>query len=55
MRRVSRFHRIMYVFGAILISALRRDPFIVYTSNIFAILGLRAMYFLLARWPTLVR
>jgi tellurite resistance protein TerC len=25
------------------------DPFIVYTSNIFAILGLRSMYFLLAR------
>ncbi len=25
-----------------------RDPFIVYTSNIFAILGLRALYFLLA-------
>lgn len=27
---------------------ITRDPFIVYTSNIFAILGLRAMYFLLA-------
>jgi tellurite resistance protein TerC len=25
-----------------------RDPFIVYTSNVFAILGLRAFYFLLA-------
>ena len=25
-----------------------RDPFIVFTSNIFAILGLRALYFLLA-------
>jgi tellurite resistance protein TerC len=25
------------------------DPFIVYTSNIFAVLGLRALYFLLAR------
>jgi len=25
-----------------------RDPFLVYTSNIFAILGLRSMYFLLA-------
>jgi len=24
------------------------DPFIVYTSNVFAILGLRALYFLLA-------
>ena len=29
--------------------AVTRDPFIVYTSNIFAILGLRALYFLLAR------
>ncbi len=28
--------------------AVTRDPFIVYTSNIFAILGLRAMYFLLS-------
>ena len=30
------------------IFAVTLDPFIVYTSNIFAILGLRAMYFLLA-------
>jgi tellurite resistance protein TerC len=30
------------------IFAITRDPFIVFTSNIFAILGLRAMYFLLA-------
>jgi tellurite resistance protein TerC len=28
--------------------AITTDPFIVYTSNIFAILGLRSMYFLLA-------
>jgi tellurite resistance protein TerC len=28
--------------------AVTRDPFIVYTSNVFAILGLRSMYFLLA-------
>lgn len=28
--------------------AITRDPFIVYSSNVFAILGLRAMYFLLA-------
>jgi predicted tellurium resistance membrane protein TerC len=27
----------------------RRHPFIVHTSNIFAILGLRAMYFLRSR------
>jgi tellurite resistance protein TerC len=30
------------------IFAVTRDPFIVYTSNIFAILGLRALFFLLA-------
>lgn len=29
--------------------AITRDPFIVYTSNIFAILGLRSLYFLLAK------
>ena len=29
--------------------AVTRDPFIVFTSNIFAILGLRSLYFLLAR------
>ncbi|MFQ5670189.1 MAG: TerC/Alx family metal homeostasis membrane protein [Acidobacteriota bacterium] len=28
--------------------AVTRDPFLVYTSNIFAILGLRSLYFLLA-------
>jgi tellurite resistance protein TerC len=30
------------------IFAVTRDPFIVYSSNVFAILGLRALYFLLA-------
>ena len=30
------------------IFAITKDPFIVFTSNIFAILGLRALYFLLA-------
>jgi tellurite resistance protein TerC len=30
------------------ILAVTQDPFIVYTSNVFAILGLRALYFLLA-------
>ncbi len=30
------------------IFAITKDPFIVYTSNIFAILGLRSMFFLLA-------
>jgi tellurite resistance protein TerC len=28
--------------------AITQDPFIVYTSNVFAILGLRTLYFLLA-------
>ena len=28
--------------------AVSRDPFVVYTSNIFAVLGLRALYFVLA-------
>ncbi len=31
------------------IFAVTQDPFIVYSSNVFAILGLRALYFLLAR------
>ena len=30
------------------IFAVTRDPFLVYTSNIFAILGLRALFFVLA-------
>ena len=30
------------------IFAITQDPFIVYTSNIFAILGLRALYFVLS-------
>jgi tellurite resistance protein TerC len=29
------------------IFAVTRDPFLVYTSNVFAILGLRSLYFLL--------
>jgi tellurite resistance protein TerC len=29
------------------IFAITRDPFIMYSSNVFAILGLRALYFLL--------
>ena len=35
--------------------AITTDPFIVYTSNIFAILGLRALYFLLASVMTRFR
>jgi len=37
------------------IFAITRDPFIVFTSNIFAILGLRALYFLLAGGLSRVR
>lgn len=33
--------------------AVSRDPFIVYTSNVFAILGLRSLYFCLAGFATL--
>jgi hypothetical protein len=33
---------------SIAVLAITRDPFIVYTSNIFAILGLRALFFALA-------
>jgi tellurite resistance protein TerC len=32
--------------------AITRDPFIVYTSNICAILGLRSLYFLIAKMIT---
>ena len=40
---------LMFAFDSIpAIFAVTRDPFIMYTSNVFAILGLRAMYFLLA-------
>jgi len=35
--------------------ALTRDAFIAYSSNVFAILGLRAMYFGLAEMMTRVR
>ena len=40
---------VMFAFDSIpAILAITRNPFIVYTSNIFAILGLRALYFALA-------
>ena len=40
---------VVFAFDSIpAIFAVTRDPFIVYTSNIFAILGLRALYSLLA-------
>lgn len=39
---------VMFAFDSVpAIIAITHDPFLVYTSNIFAILGLRSMYFLL--------
>lgn len=37
------------------ILAITPDPFIVYTSNVFAVLGLRALYFVLARMMKVFR
>lgn len=46
---VVEFSDIMFAFDSVpAIIAITHDPFLVYTSNIFAILGLRSMYFLLA-------
>ena len=43
------FSDLVFAFDSIpAIFAVTTDPFIVWTSNIFAILGLRALYFLLA-------
>lgn len=40
---------IMFAFDSVpAVIAITQEPFLVYTSNIFAILGLRSMYFLLA-------
>ncbi len=40
---------IMFAFDSIpAIFSITKDPFIVFTSNIFAILGLRSLYFVLA-------
>jgi len=35
--------------------AISREPFIVYTSNVFAVVGLRSLYFLLASVMDLFR
>lgn len=43
------FTNLVFAFDSIpAIFAVTSDPFIVYTSNIFAILGLRSLYFALA-------
>lgn len=40
---------IMFAFDSVpAVIAITQDPFLVYTSNIFAILGLRSMYFMLS-------
>lgn len=45
----TEFTDLIFAFDSIpAIFAVTSDPFIIYTSNIFAILGLRAMYFALA-------
>lgn len=45
----TEFTDLVFAFDSIpAIFAVTEDPFIIYTSNIFAILGLRAMYFALA-------
>lgn len=46
---IVNFVDVVFAFDSIpAIFAITLDPFIVYTSNIFAILGLRALYFVLA-------
>lgn len=46
---VVEFTDIMFAFDSIpAIFGITQDPFLIFTSNIFAILGLRSMYFLLA-------
>ncbi len=46
---VIEFSDIMFAFDSVpAVIAITTDPFLVYTSNIFAILGLRSMFFLLA-------
>jgi tellurite resistance protein TerC len=46
---VLNFVDVMFAFDSIpAVFAITLDPYIVYTSNIFAILGLRALYFVLA-------
>ncbi|MBI5365550.1 MAG: TerC family protein, partial [Planctomycetes bacterium] len=45
---VIEFSDVMFAVDSIpAVLAITQDPFIVYTSNVFAILGLRALYFLL--------
>ena len=46
---VVEFSDVMFAFDSVpAIIAITQEPFLVYTSNIFAILGLRSLYFLLA-------
>lgn len=46
---VVEFSDVMFAFDSIpAIIAITQEPFLIYTSNIFAILGLRSLYFLLA-------
>ncbi len=46
---VIEFSDVLFAFDSVpAVLAISKDPFIVYSSNVFAILGLRALYFLLA-------
>lgn len=46
---VVEFSDVMFAFDSIpAIISITQDPFLVYTSNIFAILGMRSLYFLMA-------
>jgi tellurite resistance protein TerC len=46
---VVEFSDVLFAFDSVpAVLGISKDPFIVYSSNIFAILGLRALYFLLA-------
>lgn len=47
---------IIFAFDSIpAVIAITRDPFIAYTSNIFAVLGLRSIYFLISRLVMIFR
>lgn len=53
---VVEFSDVLFAFDSVpAVLGITKDPFIVYSSNIFAILGLRAMYFLIAGMMTRLR
>lgn len=53
---VVEFSDVLFAFDSVpAVLGISKDPFIVYSSNIFAILGLRALYFLIAGLLTRLR